>query len=59
MKKVNWGILGIAILTAGAISGIGIAIGEKSILGVIACIATLVFAMREGFKRKRQAAKKH
>ncbi|WP_316568380.1 DUF5325 family protein [Neobacillus sp. YIM B06451] len=59
MKEFNWVILVFAILTAAGISGIGIAIGEQSIYGVLLSIAILVFAIRGGFKQKRKAAKKH
>jgi hypothetical protein len=34
--------------------GIGIAIGERSVIGVIACIAALVFVMGFGFKTKKK-----
>ncbi|RDU38432.1 hypothetical protein DRW41_02390 [Neobacillus piezotolerans] len=59
MKKIKWDIFGLAIMAAASISGIGIAIGEQSILGILACIAVLSFAMREGFKRKKKGQKKH
>lgn len=59
MKTIKWDMLGLAILAAAALSGIGIAIGAQSIIGVLASIAVLGLAMREGFKRKKNAAKKH
>lgn len=34
--------------------GIGIAIGERSIAGTIACIVALVFVMGFGFKKKKK-----
>lgn len=59
MKQIKWDMLGLAILAAAGLSGIGMAIGAHSIIGVVASIAVLVLAMREGFKRKKNAAKKH
>lgn len=34
--------------------GIGIAIGERSVMGVIACIIALVIVMGFGFKKKKK-----
>lgn len=34
--------------------GIGIAIGERSVIGAIACAIALVFVMGFGFKKKKK-----
>ncbi|WP_059170000.1 YlaF family protein [Bacillus sp. FJAT-27445] len=59
MEKIKWSFLGFAFLAAASISGIGIAIGERSIFGVLVCITLLLYTMKEGFKRKKRDRKKH
>jgi hypothetical protein len=54
MNKVKWPLLVYAILAAASIMGIGIAISEKSLLGVIACVLAIVLIMGLGFKTKRK-----
>ena len=41
MKQIKWIFVVYAILAAFSIMGIGVAIGEKSILGVIGCVTAL------------------
>ncbi|WHY02240.1 YlaF family protein [Neobacillus sp. DY30] len=52
MKQVKWIFIVFAILAAASIIGIGVAIGEESILGVIGSILALVVVMGFGFKTK-------
>jgi hypothetical protein len=52
MKKIKWIFVVYAILAALSIMGIGVAIGEESILGVIGSIIAFVFVMGLGFKTK-------
>lgn len=54
MKQIKWTFVGFAILAAASISGIGIAIGERSILGALFCVAALVVIMGMGFKTKKK-----
>jgi arginine exporter protein ArgO len=54
MKKVKWPLLVYAILAAACIMGIGIAIGEKSIIGALCCIVAIIVIMGMGFKTKRK-----
>ncbi|HYK71881.1 MAG TPA: YlaF family protein [Pseudoneobacillus sp.] len=54
MTQIKWPFVFIAILAAMTIMGIGIAIGERSILGIFACILALVFVMGYGFKTKKK-----
>jgi hypothetical protein len=52
MKKIKWVFVVYAILAAMSIMGIGVAIGEKSIIGVIGSILALIVIMGFGFKTK-------
>ena len=54
MNNVKWPLLIYAILAAASIVGIGIAISEKSFIGVLCCIAAVIFIMGLGFKTKRK-----
>lgn len=54
MKQIKWIFLVYSILSAGSIMGIGIAIAEKSILGVFGSLIALVVIMGLGFKTKRK-----
>lgn len=54
MKQIKWPLLFFAIAAASCMIGIGIAIGERSVSGVIACIVALIFVMGFGFKKKKQ-----
>ena len=52
MKQIKWIFVVYATLAAVSIMGIGVAIGEESILGVIGSIIALVLVMGFGFKTK-------
>lgn len=52
MKKIKWVFVFYSVLAAASIMGIGIAISEKSLLGVIGCIIAVVLIMGMGFKAK-------
>jgi hypothetical protein len=52
MKKIKWVFVVYAILAALSIMGIGVAIGEKSIIGVIGSILALIVIMGFGFQTK-------
>ncbi|MHC0037316.1 YlaF family protein [Pseudoneobacillus sp. C159] len=54
MKEIKWPMLLIAILAAAAIMGIGIAIAERSLIGILLCIVGLIFIMGFGFKTKKK-----
>lgn len=52
MKQIKWVFIVFSVLAAASIMGIGVAIGEKSILGVIGSILVLIVVMGFGFKTK-------
>lgn len=52
MKQVKWIFVLYAILATVSIMGIGVAIGEESILGIIGSIMALVLVMGLGFQTK-------
>jgi hypothetical protein len=52
MKNIKWIFVLYSVLAAAGIMGIGIAISEKSILGVIGCIVAVFIIMGFGFKTK-------
>ena len=52
MKQIKWLFVLYAILATVSIMGIGVAIGEESILGIIGSILALVLVMGLGFKTK-------
>jgi hypothetical protein len=54
LKQIKWPLLFFAFAAASCMIGIGIAIGERSIAGTIACIVALVFVMGFGFKKKKK-----
>ncbi|MEH7076053.1 YlaF family protein [Neobacillus drentensis] len=54
MKTVKWPLLAYAVLAAASIMGIGIAISEKSVIGVLGCVIAIIIIMRMGFKTKRK-----
>jgi hypothetical protein len=54
MKQIKWPLLFFAIVAATCIMGIGIAIGERSIIGVLVSMVALVFVMGFGFKTKKK-----
>jgi hypothetical protein len=54
MNQVKWPLLICAILAAVSIMGIGIAISEQSITGIIGAILAVVIVMGIGFKTKKK-----
>lgn len=54
MNRVKWPLLIYAILAALSIMGIGVAIAEKSLLGVVGCIAAVIVIMGLGFTTKKK-----
>ncbi|MDQ1146858.1 MAG: YlaF family protein [Bacillus sp. (in: firmicutes)] len=54
MNQIKWPMLVYAILAAVCIMGIGIAIGEQSIIGAILCVVGCFVIMGLGFKTKKK-----
>jgi hypothetical protein len=54
MKQIKWVFLIYAILSAAAISAIGVFIAEESIAGIICSVLALVVIMGLGFSRKKK-----
>jgi hypothetical protein len=54
MKQIKWLFLLFAIVAAACIAGIGIAIAERSVLGIIACMIATVCAFGLGFSFKKK-----
>ena len=52
MKRIKWIFVVYAVLATMGIMGIGVAIGEESILGVIGSVIAVVLVMGFGFKTK-------
>lgn len=54
MKQIKWPLLFFAFAAASCMIGIGIAIGERSLIGAIGSIAVLILVMGFGFKQKKR-----
>jgi hypothetical protein len=54
LKQIKWPLLFFAFAAASCMIGIGIAIGERSLIGIIGSIAALVVVMGTGFKKKKK-----
>jgi hypothetical protein len=54
MKKIKWPLLAFALGAAICMMGIGVAVAERSIIGVILAIISLIFVMGYGFKTKKK-----
>ncbi|KAF0820200.1 MULTISPECIES: YlaF family protein [unclassified Cytobacillus] len=54
MKKIKWPLLAFALGAAICMMGIGVAIGERSIIGIIIAIIALILVMGFGFKTKKK-----
>lgn len=54
MKQIKWRFLFLSIAATISVMGIGVAIGEKSILGAIIAIVILVLCMGYGFTMKKK-----
>lgn len=52
--KIKWLFLLFAILAAACIAGIGIAVAERSILGIIGCIIATIASFGLGFSMKKK-----
>lgn len=60
MKKINVLFLGLAIVTVISLMSIGVAIAERSILGIVFAMTATILIMGFGFmlkKRMREANK--
>jgi len=58
MKQVKWIFLFLAILAAISMIGIGIAVGERSIIGILLAIIALNGVMAAGFILKKRMREK-
>lgn len=58
MKQGKWIFLILALLAAGCMAGIGIAVGERSILGILIAILCLNAVMAFGFIFKKRMREK-
>ncbi|PLR79218.1 hypothetical protein CU633_01550 [Bacillus sp. V3-13] len=58
MKEIKWIFVVFAIVAAACIMGIGVAIAERSLVGIFACIAGVIVVMGFGFKTKRKMREK-
>ncbi|MDR6124334.1 YlaF family protein [Neobacillus drentensis] len=54
MNKIKWPMLVYSILAAVCIMGIGIAIGEQSVIGAAFCVLGCFVIMGLGFKTKKK-----
>jgi hypothetical protein len=54
MGTIKWPLLFLAIAAAVCIMGLGVAIGEESLLGAAASIAATILTMGFGFKLKKK-----
>jgi arginine exporter protein ArgO len=54
MNQIKWSMLAYSILAAISIMGIGVAIGEQSIIGAVISILALIVIMGMGFKTKKK-----
>ncbi|MBP2239977.1 putative membrane protein [Cytobacillus eiseniae] len=54
MQNIKWPLLAFAIVATICIMGVGIAIAEESVVGILACILVLIFIMGFGFKTKKK-----
>ncbi|MEH7110774.1 YlaF family protein [Neobacillus niacini] len=52
MKQIKWVFVAYAVLAAMSIMGIGVAIGEESIIGIIGSVLAVILVMGFGFKTK-------
>ncbi|MBY0120851.1 YlaF family protein [Bacillus sp. S/N-304-OC-R1] len=58
MNQIKWPLLAFAIAAALCMMGIGVAIAERSIIGIIGAIVLLIFVMGFGFKTKKNMREK-
>ncbi|WP_223700378.1 DUF5325 family protein [Sutcliffiella deserti] len=53
MKNIQWIFVLFAVLTAASMALIGIAIAERSLLGIVFAVILLIIVMVFAFKKKR------
>ncbi|WP_042356386.1 YlaF family protein [Bacillus rubiinfantis] len=58
MKQPKWTLLLYSILAAAGMMGIGVAIAERSLLGIVSCIAAVIVVMGMGFTTKKKLREK-
>jgi len=54
LKKIKWLSLLLAFLAATCMAGIGIAVAERSIIGIAGAIIILILVMGFGFMNKKK-----
>ncbi|WP_066052790.1 YlaF family protein [Robertmurraya korlensis] len=54
MKSIKWPLLFFALASAACMMGTGIAIGYRSLTGILASIVALVIVMGFGFTTKKK-----
>lgn len=54
LKDIKWPLLALAIIGTLCMMGIGIAVAEESIIGILAAIIALIVVMGIGFKTKKK-----
>jgi len=54
LKQIKWPLLAFAIGAALCMMGIGVAIAEKSVIGIFGAIIALILIMGFGFKTKKR-----
>ena len=59
MKSGKWVFFLLALIAAGSMICIGIAVGERSILGILLSIIALIAAMGFGFAAKKKMRDKN
>ncbi|RFU71126.1 hypothetical protein D0469_04085 [Peribacillus saganii] len=52
--NIKWNFLLLAFLAAASMAGIGISVGERSLIGIIICILALIGIMGYGFATKKK-----
>ncbi|WP_026584267.1 YlaF family protein [Bacillus sp. J33] len=54
MKNIKWPLLAFAVGAALCMMGIGVAVAERSIIGIVFSIILLILVMGYGFKTKKK-----
>jgi hypothetical protein len=58
MKNIQWNFLILALLATASLAWTGIAIGERSIIGIVLSILALFVIMGYGFATKKKMREK-
>jgi hypothetical protein len=58
MKNIQWNFLILALLATASLAWTGIAIGERSIIGIVLSILALFIIMGYGFATKKKMREK-